>query len=292
MFWICIYTCLLTEGASQTHLRRTSRTTQRPTTTVKPVTTHTTQNTSPTSTNAISLNTTTSPKPNQSTTSLSAIYGQSTVSKQQANKDGATTTAAAAGVSVTVAIAVSAVVFVLVLRNSRKLCFEHTKSPKLENRDANHHISLARVKSKPTAYYQTPGPSVSNQTYIALQNARTCTNNADKYNPVANIDVRHQNKNITQTNHDSEARAYFVFENDGFEQQISATNAIPTEEHDFFVLGKKQPNIGNRNGVSKKKCIPTLCWRKKVIGRFMTCLHKMEMLTLYQSNKPMDTHHQ
>ncbi|KAH3702318.1 hypothetical protein DPMN_077332 [Dreissena polymorpha] len=119
------------------------------------------------------------------TRALSATNSQSTKS---------TTTAVAAGVSVTVAIAFSAVVIVLFLRNKKKLCFENTKMSTFENRDDDQHISLARVESKPTAYYQANAPALdyfdgdmyqeidSNETYAGIDESREDNNDYDYTN--------------------------------------------------------------------------------------------------------------
>ncbi|XP_052253970.1 uncharacterized protein LOC127860144 [Dreissena polymorpha] len=261
------------QTSGTTYTTRSSSSTITPTLTIKPVTspitrqststtnvqtigtTYNSRDTAPTTTKATSHDTATSPKNIQSTTSLTAIDGQSDVSKQQDSKE-STTTAVAAGVSVTVAIVVSAVVIVIFLKYKKKLCFANTKRSNLENIDDNHHISLARVESKPDANFQTTGGSVSNHTYISLQNASKCTKDADKYNPVAFTDVTYQNTNITKRSLDLEARAYFVLEKDICEQQRNTDKSIPTDKLDYFVLEKQQPNIGNGNGVSTNEVHP------------------------------------
>ncbi|XP_052254301.1 uncharacterized protein LOC127860333 [Dreissena polymorpha] len=200
--------------------------------------------------------TTTSLNNTQSTTASTTTDDHSNASKQQASLEGSTTTVVAAGVSVTVALTVAVVVIILVLRNRNKLCFANTKRSALVNRDDDHPISLGRVTHKSTAYFQTLETSVSIQTYTALQKESACTKDADKDNPVANADVTNQNTNTRPSQHDSEARAYVVLDKDGFKQQISATNGIPTEVNDYFVLEKQQPNKGNSNGVSTNEVHP------------------------------------
>ncbi|KAH3702919.1 uncharacterized protein LOC127860630 isoform X2 [Dreissena polymorpha] len=68
---------------------------------------------------------------------------------------------------------------------------------KSENRDDDNHITLSKVESKPTAFYEFPVAPASNQTYDGgLQNASTSIKDAVKYytkvdNGYANAESKH-----------------------------------------------------------------------------------------------------
>ncbi|XP_052252513.1 uncharacterized protein LOC127859298 [Dreissena polymorpha] len=135
---------------------------------------------------------------------------------------GSSNAATAAGVSVAVALAVAAAVIVFVLRKKGKLCFAITKGSKLENPDNNHHISLARIESKPNAHHQSP---------ISLGQLE-----AHEYSILEKDGFE---RHITAiTSEYADVRGYFVLEKQT--SDISNGNGVPVNEiHPYLVLEKQ-----------------------------------------------------